>query len=232
MKIFNFLRGGRISKDNPTGIENLVTNTSNIEEVFTNYFNTNYWGSSESISGRGSEIDKTKFVRKIIDEVISDYEIQTFLDIPCGDFNWIKDTDIKSINYIGGDIVENLVHENNRKFRNKNISFSKLDITKDILPKVDLIFVRDCLVHLSYDNIFKALQNIKRSGSTYLLTTTFIGREVNCDIENGDWRPLNLEIEPFNLKFPLRIFGEKCPEDSNVYRDKSLSLYIINDLEI
>ena len=36
-----------------------------------------------------------------------------------------------------------------------------------------MILCRDCLVHLTFDDARAALQNLRRSGSKYLLTTTF-----------------------------------------------------------
>jgi hypothetical protein len=46
------------------------------------------------------------------------------------------------------------------------------DLTRDPLPKVDLVLCRDCLVHLSFDDIYESLDNLRRSGSMLLLTTT------------------------------------------------------------
>ena len=74
----------------------------------------------------------------------------------------------------------------------------------------------------------KALANLKRSGSTYLLTTTFVARGSNDDIRVGRWRPLNLERAPFNLPAPLRSIDEECPEPAN--RDKRLALWRIDSI--
>jgi len=97
------------------------------------------------------------------------------------------------------------------------------------LPKVDLIFVRDCLVHLSYDDIFKALDNICKSDSQYLLATTFTERTRNNNIATGQWRTLNLQIPPFDLPEPQIILNEGHPEKE--WRDKSLGLWEVADIE-
>ena len=39
------------------------------------------------------------------------------LDIPCGDFYWMKEVDLKDIEYIGADIVDELIKKNNDKFK-------------------------------------------------------------------------------------------------------------------
>jgi hypothetical protein len=105
-----------------------------------------------------------------------------------------------------------------------------LDVINDPLPTVDLIFCRDCLVHFSYEHIQEALTNIKNSGSQYLLTTSFIKRRLNFDIDTGDWRPINLQIDPFNLGKPLEVILEKCTEGNGKSYDKALLLYRISDL--
>ena len=91
----------------------------------------------------------------------------------------------------------------------------------DPLPEADLVFVRDCLVHFSYTDVFRALRNICRSGSHYLLMTTFsFDHRRNRDIWTGDWRPLNFRKEPFGFPEPLEVLRENHPLEE--YADKSL----------
>jgi hypothetical protein len=104
-----------------------------------------------------------------------------------------------------------------------------LNITTDSLPKTDLIFVRDCLGHLSDENVLKALENIRHSGSRYLLTTSFTKWHYNSNIENGGWRCINLLIEPFKLK-PQYLINEDCREGYPHYNDKCMILFDILDL--
>ena len=107
-----------------------------------------------------------------------------------------------------------------------------MDLLKDHIPEADLIFCRDCLVHLSYDHALTALRNIARGGSKYLLTTTFTERTSNRDITTGEWRPINLQLPPFSLPPPERIIVEGCTEAGGVYSDKSLGLWKIEQLSI
>jgi hypothetical protein len=88
-----------------------------------------------------------------------------------------------------------------------------------------LIFCRDCLVHLPLRDVARALENFRRSGAEYLLTTTFTTREVNPEIALGGWRPLNLRREPFDLPEPVREIDERCPPDRGDYADKRLALW-------
>ena len=72
--------------------------------------------------------------------------------------------------------------------------------------------------------------NIKRSRILYLLTTTFPDCEENEDITTGDWRLLNLERPPFNLPPPIQLINEGCSESNGKYSDKSLGLWLIEDI--
>lgn len=199
------------------------------EKIFSDAFRGNKWGDEESISGPGSKLSVTEAIRRAIPELISDLGIHSVVDIPCGDFNWMSRLDLK-VDYTGADIVDEIIQENLRKYFGSNRKFIKLDILKDLLPKADLLLCRDCLVHFSFAHIFQSLRNIRSSGCEYLLTTTFIDRKNNIDIPTGTWRPINLQIPPFNLNAPLRLIDEQYKGEGGIYADKCLGLWRISDL--
>jgi hypothetical protein len=151
------------------------------------------------------------------------------LDLPCGDFGWMQEVDLPIETYIGGELVDGLIADNRRRFGDEHHQFMSLDITRDELPKVDLLFCRDCLVHLSFEDILRAFDNIRGSNIPYVLTTTFPECHRNDDITTGDWRLLNLEIPPFNLPAPRHLINEGCTEGEGTYRDKSLGLWTLDD---
>lgn len=212
--------------------KNTSEKKSNSRKIFTEIFVKNIWNSDESYSGTGSTIDQTKIVRQQLEYILDKYQIKSMLDIPCGDFNWMQKVKLDSIQYVGADIVKPVIKLNNKKYKHlPNFSFHNLDITKDKLPKVDLVFVRDCFVHLSYCEINQAINNIKKSNSKYLLTTTFVDRKSNEDSELGGWRTLNMQIEPFNFPKPILLINEECTEGDGDYNDKSLGLWLIDELK-
>jgi hypothetical protein len=137
---------------------------------------------------------------------------------------------MENIDYKGFDIVRSVIKENNKKYKKPNVNFYYSDIINSELPKGDLMFVRDCLVHFSLKDIKKSIFRIKQSKSTYLLSTSFVNLEKNTDIYTGDWRPINLEKEPFNFPKPIIIINEKCSEMDGIYSDKSICLWKINKL--
>ena len=150
--------------------------------------------------------------------------------MPCGDFHWMSRVDLDGIDYIGGDIVANVVNANKIN-EQKNIVFRHMNLVEDALPTVDLILCRDCLVHFSTADVFLALKNICMSGSRYLLTTTFSSCTQSYEIHTGQWRPLNLMIPPFSFPEPKILINEKCTEGNGLYSDKSLGLWAITDVE-
>ena len=198
---------------------------SHTEYVFTNVYNNNWWWTGETHSGCGSNLYQTQLIRQEIPRIIKKFNIRSMLDIPCGDFHWMQYIDIK-IPYIGADIVKELVIENKNHYGNKKRIFVHLDLITDDLPEVDLILCRDCLVHLSYEQVWQALQNIKKSGSKYLLVTSYTNMVTNQDIPTGGWRPLNLMVAPFNFQNPILIFNE------GYERDKCLVMWNIDELPL
>ncbi|MDO8704111.1 MAG: class I SAM-dependent methyltransferase [Sulfuricaulis sp.] len=211
--------------------EMFILKNADIEEVFANIFTENRWRGKDSFSGTGSDLHQTRVIIEELPLLFRDLRISTFLDIPCGDFHWMCRVDLKGVNYVGVDIVKELIQKNKEKYERENVQFQHLNLIEDKIRKVDLILCRDCLVHLSFDDAFLALRNICDSQSTHLLTTTFTTRMENHDIFTGQWRTLNLEIAPFNLPKPLRIINEDCTEGNSVYSDKSLGLWNIEDIK-
>jgi 2-polyprenyl-3-methyl-5-hydroxy-6-metoxy-1,4-benzoquinol methylase len=201
------------------------------KEVFTIIYNTNDWKSQESISGIGSEIKQTESLIKDLGKLLKDLNTTSLLDIPCGDFKWMQEVDLSGIHYTGADIVEELIEKNKKDHKYKsNIEFKVLDLINGPLPKNDLIIVRDCFVHLSFADIFKALENIRSSGCKYLLTTTFPEHRVNYNIATGEWRTINLVKKPFNFQPPLLVINENCTEYNGRYKDKSMALWEVSKI--
>lgn len=197
---------------------------------FGGIFLKNGFNGSESLSGAGSTMFLTREVRAQLPQILKQLEASSLLDIPCGDFHWMSKVNLGSINYSGADIVEELIVQNNKVFSNEKISFAKLDLISEKLPQVDVIFCRDCLVHLPNESIMKALKNIVNSGSKWLITTTFTDRELNRELSGITWRPVNLQKAPFNLPEPSIVLNELCTEQGGKFGDKSLAVWSIAEM--
>lgn len=200
------------------------------KERFERIYRSNDWQDDESVSGPGSNAEQTQVLLGIMAEVLERVKPSMLVDIPCGDFSWMQKVPFDTCKYIGGDIVEELIQQNQNRFGCDVRRFEVIDLLQDPLPSGDILLVRDCLVHLNNEQIRLALQRIKKSNCKYLLTTTFTNDHVNFDIHTGDWRPINLELAPFHFPKPMFLFNEQNTENEGKYSDKSLGLWAIKDL--
>ena len=197
-----------------------ILHLNDVKDRFTKIYQSNYWSNDESVSGFGSTVLATENLRAQLTVILEKFNIETILDAPCGDFNWmnlfLKENKLK--NYIGVDLVSEMIKKNNENFKNDTINFIELDIIKDPLPTADLLICRDCLIHFSYEDIHKFLQNFKNSSIKYLLTTNFYFDKntdyITKDIITGDHRITDLNSEPIN--FPKSIFSIKDYDVDNI----------------
>jgi SAM-dependent methyltransferase len=199
-------------------------------KVFSDIYETNKWGSNESVSGPGSSLEQTRVIREYLEVFLPKHGVRTILDVPCGDFNWMSRVDLGDIRYTGADIVPDLIQSNNRRFARENVNFITKDLTRDPLDTFDLVLCRDCLMHLSNAQVVQALKNICATSSKYLLTTGFTNTSTNHDIAHGQWRAINLTAPPFSLSNPLKIVNEELKDYGGQYSDKSLMLWELDSI--
>jgi SAM-dependent methyltransferase len=201
------------------------------DSVFQTIYRKHTWG-RESRSGAGSEGEQTAVIKRAIPSLVAEMNVRSILDAACGDYGWMSEVPLDIDSYVGLDIVPEMVAQNQRRYGSERVRFLYLDITKDDLPRADLIVCRDCLVHMSYKDIFRSLHAFKASGAKYLLTTTYPGAlKRHWNIATGMWRPLDLELAPFNFPKPLKLINENTTELTD-YKQKSLGLWAIGDLPV
>jgi len=189
------------------------------EERFNWIYKNNHWKNDESLSGPGSTLKATENLRKKLPKILSTYKIGSVLDAPCGDFNWMKFLlPTINVNYIGGDIVNEMVDSLNSKYTSENVKFIKLDIRNDRLPYVDLLISRDFLFHLPYSDIYNVLENFINSKIPYLLTTTHKNKNdfKNRNLQVGEvFRKIDLFSHPFDFPIsPLARFDDWVVPDA------------------
>ncbi|OAF20128.1 class I SAM-dependent methyltransferase [Bradyrhizobium neotropicale] len=191
---------------------------------------TNLWGAATSVSGLGSEDRATAAIREALPSLLKRLGARSLLDAPCGDASWIGRLGLE-VDFTGVDIVPSLIESNHQRVERGELSgrFLIADITRDALPPADVILCRDCLVHLSFQNIGRAVTRFRASGARFLLATTFPELESNEDCEDGDWRALNMERAPFNWPPPRELINERCEEGGGGWRDKSLGLWRLDE---
>jgi len=181
-------------------------------KVFEHIFDSRYWGDKESVSGMGSSMSQTEHIRRELPELMRRHQLQTLFDAPCGDLHWMRlILEQHDIDYIGGDIVPGVVETARANCPSEKASFRVFDIMSDPFPEADLWLCRDVLFHLSYKNIFTALENFSRSTIPYILVTTHTAPDVvNRNIVTGDFRRIDLFKPPFN--FPTSVVVDRFPD--------------------
>jgi len=208
--------------------EKKILSKNRNKEIFKEIYKTNFWKGDESKSGPGSSLKNTENIRIEIPKLIEKYKIKTILDLPCGDFHWFKKiiNDLK-INYLGGDIIDELIEINNKKYKNQYINFINIDIINDSLPSTDLLICRDCIFHFSYNDINRLFTNLKKSNIKFILITTHDFENLklnNKDILTGSFRFIDLFKYPFSFEknFEEKIFDSEYPRG---YANKMMYLF-------
>jgi 2-polyprenyl-3-methyl-5-hydroxy-6-metoxy-1,4-benzoquinol methylase len=199
------------------------------KSVFAAIYKDRVWGDADSSSGTGSSLAQTCHLRGLLPNILLSLEVKSLLDAPCGDFHWMRMVNLPITSYVGVDVVEELIMHDQVRYSKQGVNFQCANLMTDPVPKSDLVFCRDCLVHLSYKDIRAVLRNFKMSGSKYFLTTTYPRHSFNVDCYTGHWRPLNLQRPPFSFSEPIKIWYEHCTEAPE-FEDKALGLWEFDSL--
>ena len=169
------------------------------------------WGdnNTEFYSGDGSH--SSAIIKPYIEVVMSflkSFKNQiTVCDLGCGDFNIGKELVKYTKKYIAVDIVPELIAYNKEKFKETNLKFQCLDISKDELPSAECVIIRQVLQHLSNKEVLSVV--CKLYDFKYIILTEHIPDDdfvPNKDIVSGQGirlkkqSGLNLVKPPLNLK--------------------------------
>ena len=176
-------------------------------EVFSKIYKEDLWHGG---SGAGSKLENVKEYVEILQKYIDKPEIKTVLDLGCGDWQFSKFLDLSSVSYLGVDVVESVIESNSTSYSASNIKFISRDITTYELPKVDLIICKDVLQHLCNKDVVATLVKIITSSKFSLITNDFNPENTeNKDINNGDYRCLDLTLSPFYLDVVTLLESER-----------------------
>lgn len=198
---------------------------ASLKDRFTAIYENQVWRNGRrtgSLSGFGSDLENTEAIRNRLPAILRSLESQTLLDVGCGDFTWLKEV-VLPMRYIGMDIVQEVVDANAARFESGNRTFLVLDATRDALPPVDTVLCREVLFHLSFEDIWRVVENVRRCGAKYLIATTDQDIQLNADILSGDFRLLNLQKSPF--RFPEAMLSIR---DNAVAKDRVLSVWEVS----
>ena len=180
-----------------------------VSATFKGHYEKQVWRFGSSVSGLGSDDAETAQIREVLPAIFREFGVRTLVDVPCGDANWITQIDDELEHYTGIDVVEPLIAEVAARYAAPHRTFLVGDLCRDPLPQADAVLCRDCLMHLPFGAIRAALDNIRASGATWLITTTYPDHRFNFDCPVGRWRALNLCARPFSFSPPDRLIADR-----------------------
>jgi hypothetical protein len=117
-------------------------------------------GLPETPCGHGSTLNATKSQREWIPKIIRKHKIKTISDIGAGDLNWFRLMNIP-----------NSISINHYDVYPRHADVTKFDLLKEIPFESDMIMCLWVLNHFDFQSCKKAIDNIKSSGSKFLMMT-------------------------------------------------------------
>ena len=157
-------------------------------------------------------------IETYIDQLVSfiqENKVQSVLDIGCGDFKMMSRVIRKvDINYIGIDVVEDMIKHHQQLHGAMKTDFLFLDAIDEELPDAELVIIRQVLQHLSNAQIQKILS--KLSKFKYVIITEEMlsddSTEPNVDkipgphIRTSLLSSVFIDLPPFNVKNAKVLF--------------------------
>lgn len=169
-------------------------------DVFSDVYERDLWNGG---SGPGSAPENTVEYRRFLQEFLDgfDYPVKV-VDLGCGDWRIGELMDWSGVDYVGVDVVPEVIEANRRRDTPDNVSFVCLDALVDDLPEGDVLVVKDVLQHWPNADVVRLLDAAEERFTFTVVTNDVSSKshpaKVNSDIALGDWRPIDIERAPFD----------------------------------
>lgn len=190
--------------------------------VFQKVYAEREWGHDNTdgfYSGTGSDPIPASAYAENIRRYIEREGIRSIVDLGCGDYRVASLLVSDKVQYVGVDIVEEVIAANREHHVSPNVRFECLDITRDPLPTGELCLIREVFQHLSNAEILSVLSKL-RGFSHVIFSDAQLPRSAikkpNRDIAHGrdsrGWKysALFLDLPPFNVPTQL-LFEIELP---------------------
>lgn len=210
------------------------SDNNDIIKSFTNVYETNHWGDNNVKEYKGSSGPGSAFLYNektyipFMNKFIKDYNINSVVDLGCGDFViGLALYGHTNINYTGYDAYKTIVDFNNEKFKDNNrFNFIHSDFTSEKdrinLKPADLCVIKDVLQHLPTSIIINFMDYIIKSKKYkyILITNCYQNTPENTenserkDIKIGDFSSLSALRHPLNMYKPKILYNWDTKEVS------------------
>lgn len=170
------------------------------------------------LSGPGSSIESTRDFRDFLDRFCLDNNVDSIVDLGCGDMTWMPMTRVfNDTKYTGIDIVDSVIQNHKVKYPCQN--FICLDIINDDIPSADVFILRDVLFHLNLEDVGKILEKIIKNKLCKFLIVTSCRNTTNIDtFDSTFFHQVNLRVSPFNMKnYSIALKEDKFNRDILIF---------------
>lgn len=155
---------------------------------------------------------------------MKEHNIETILDLGCGDWQFSQYVHWGDREYIGIDCVKSVIDDNVKKFLkpDNNLFFCHLDIN-DIFKcfkgvKYDLVILKDVLQHWDNEHIINFMDKLTKQGHKHIL---IINSYKEAEAENRSIKNRYVYAKLDALKYPLNRYN---PQVIYHYRNKQVSV--------
>jgi 2-polyprenyl-3-methyl-5-hydroxy-6-metoxy-1,4-benzoquinol methylase len=167
-----------------------MVNMSNlsIEDVFDKIYEQGAWSNdSGELSGSGSYGHAADEYVAFLTAFVKEQDIQSILDIGCGDFNIGARVAPHVPCYHAVDVSARIIAINKSRFASMtNVDFRQVNACTEPLVKADLVTVRQVLQHLTNAQIEMILKNIERTEPKFALITEHLSEQTRSFRPNLD----------------------------------------------
>jgi SAM-dependent methyltransferase len=133
-----------------------------LREIFTEVYENHSWGgwNEDYYSGSGSDDTLARPYAETVRRFIQENQVQSIVDLGCGDFRVGSRLQGDGVSYLGIDVVPALIASNQAQYGSHDIAFACFDIIASNLPNADLCLIRQVFQHLSNEQIHAVLRKL------------------------------------------------------------------------
>lgn len=167
-------------------------------DVFGTIYDTNSWTEG---SGPGSLVEVNREYLELLANFFKWNNIKRVADIGCGDFQLMRHFDFSNIEYIGYDVVSQVIARNKSVYSTNNIEFRDMPDDVAEIEGGDIVLIKDVLIHLENEEVTRLLTVLSEK-FRFVLTVNDInkeGIEANAAITTGQFRPIDVTKPPFSF---------------------------------
>jgi hypothetical protein len=169
-----------------------------MDDVFSRIYSEDSWTHG---SGPGSLPEANKPFIAYLGRFLVANRVTRMVDFGCGDFQYMRYVDLGATQYVGLDVVTQVLESNRKSFGRDGLTFQLTPDDLSELPSGDLLLLKDVLIHLP--NSYAAVL-LKHSLQKYRFILAINNKSdnpaaYNRDIAAGEFRPVDISLAPFSL---------------------------------